>query len=203
MEMKTILDASQLMPLANAAKRSLPKLNGNWTRQIVHFSKKLNNKQNFGAAVLIKKLEKGLSGLKHYLPSAIDFVIKNWGYAYTSNIPTIQQNAVELNKIWTEFKTNANGVINILSNVEEKNLRRLAEVVKRDIEDIIGVYGSIGNFIEPYCASLNATSATTAPTNVDSGEWYIVEDNFSTAQSENKMQKLADDFANKLDGLIK
>lgn len=202
MEMKTILDASQLMPFANAANRSLPKLNGNWTRQIQHFYKKLNNKQNLGAAVLIKNLLINLQQLqnKGYLRQAIEIVIKYWGHLPDTQIPTIQKNAIELNKIWTEFKTNADGVINILFQVEERNLKRLAQVVSRDIDEI---KSSLGNFIEPYCTSLNATSATTAPTNVDSGEWYIVEDNFSTAQSENKMQKLADDFANKLDELIK
>ena len=202
---KTILDASALMMYANTAKRSLPKLNGNWTRQIHHFSKKLGKKQNYVAEKLIRELESGLWGLYNELPKAIDFVIKNWGNAYTKDIPTIQNNALALEQIWTKFKTNASGIINILSQVEEKGLKRLAQVVSRDINDIAHL---IGTFIERYCDSIkeyssNTTSATTAPTNVDSGEWYIVEDNFSTAQSENKMQKLADDFANKLDELIK
>lgn len=198
---KTILDASELMPLANTANRNLSKLRGNWTRQIQHFSKKLN-KQNPVPATLIGNLLTNLKDLlsKGLIEGAIRVVIKDWGRAFEGNVQKIQQDAIELNKIWTAFKTNADGVINILNRVEERNLKRLAFVVARDIDDIKRL---IGYFIEKYCNSLNATTTTTTPTNVDSGEWYIVEDNFSTAQSENKMQKLADDFANKLDGLIK
>ena len=207
---KTILNASELMSLANVAKRSLPKLSGNWTRQIHHFSKKLGKKQNYVAAELIRELESGLWGLYNELPKAINFVIKNWGNTYTKDIPTIQNDALALEQIWTKFKTNANSVINILSKVEERGLKRLAQVVSRDIRDIVPSTGipSMGTFIERYCDSIkqyssNTTSANTAPTNTDGGDWYIVEDNFSTAQSENKMQKLADDFANKLGELIK
>lgn len=200
--MTIILDASQLMPLANSANKNLPKINGNWTRQIQHFSNKFDKNQKQSAPLISELLGK-LAALKTPLEMSINLVIKNYGNVREDLIPKVKQDANVLYKNWGEFKQLAEYMKSVLLKEETKHLKRLASIVARDINDILT---SFDEFIVKYCGSLNqSTQPQTSQTSQTSqeGEWYIDESNFSTAQSENKLSKLAEDFSNKLSKVIK